>query len=191
MLANGITIGRICLIPAVVGLLLAYAHGGRDGAPDEGLRWAALAVFLLAAASDAVDGYVARHYNQRTGSGALLDPLADKALLVATILTLSFSPWPWRFPLWFPAIVVARDGLSLAGAAVVWRLTGSLRIRPHWSGRAATFLQMCAVCWVLLKIETPHPVWPTALAAAFTVLSGAVYLRAAIRQVVTAPRPGA
>ena len=87
--ANKITIARILLVPVFVVELLNYTGSGR-----EIHRWIALAVFLIAAIGDGVDGFVARRFNQKTEMGALLDPLADKLLLVLglVILTLDNAP---------------------------------------------------------------------------------------------------
>jgi phosphatidylglycerophosphate synthase len=68
--------------------------------------------FLLAAASDGLDGYVARHYNQRSQLGVILDPIADKGLLLSGIITLSITNWSQsdpdygKFPVWFPVLVI-------------------------------------------------------------------------------------
>ena len=80
---------------------------GRD--KEDWQRWTAVAIFVIAAASDGIDGYIARHYNQRSKLGLILDPIADKGLLLAGIITLSFSNWAYEFPLWFPVLVVTRD----------------------------------------------------------------------------------
>jgi phosphatidylglycerophosphate synthase len=73
-LATRITIGRILMIPFFIGALLYYQKSARDGVPEEGYRWAATFIFFLAAVSDAVDGIIARRWNQRSRLGAILDP---------------------------------------------------------------------------------------------------------------------
>ena len=83
--ANKITIGRILLIPVFVLLAIYYGESVRSGQPDDRLRWAAVIVFVVAAGSDALDGYIARRFQQRSRLGVILDPLADKALLVAAL----------------------------------------------------------------------------------------------------------
>ena len=86
--ATRITILRLILVPVFVAFVITY---GSD--PHEEIwRYAALLVFSIAAISDAVDGYLARHWNQSSALGALLDPVADKLLLLAALVSLSFKP---------------------------------------------------------------------------------------------------
>src|SRR5437773_43324 len=85
--ANKITLVRIAMIPVFVALAIYYGESVRRGAPLEWQRFAAILVFLLAAVSDGLDGYVARRYNQRSRLGVILDPIADKGLLLSGIFT--------------------------------------------------------------------------------------------------------
>jgi len=98
-LANQLTITRILLIPVFVFLSISYGQSLDAGAPLEWQRVAAILVFILAAATDGLDGYIARHWNQRSRLGSVLDPIADKGLLLTAIVTLSFSNWNLAFPL--------------------------------------------------------------------------------------------
>lgn len=182
-LATKITIFRILLIPVFIGAAVYYADSVGQKAPDERLRWATVIVFGIAALSDAVDGFIARRYDQRSRIGAILDPLADKLLLLSAILTMTFTTWPQRFPLWFPLLVIFRDVSAIGGAFLVDHFAGSCRITPHWTGKAATFLQMAAVLWIMLDIRWPNLLWPTILAAGFTAFSGFYYLADGIRQI--------
>src|SRR5438067_10364298 len=123
--ANKITIVRILLIPVFVTLALYYGESVQRHDPLEWQRFAAIVVFLLAAVSDGLDGYVARRYNQRSSLGVILDPIADKGLLLSGIITLSISNWSeidpnyGKFPAWFPVLVITRDIVILVGAAVL------------------------------------------------------------------------
>src|SRR5205085_3724939 len=136
--ANKITIVRILLIPVFVTLALYYGESVQRGDPIEWQRFAAIIVFLLAAVSDGLDGYVARRYNQRSALGVILDPIADKGLLLAGIITLSISNWSQsdpdygKFPAWFPVLVITRDAVLLVGATVLYLLIGKLRVKPKW-----------------------------------------------------------
>src|SRR5688572_7802341 len=93
-IATQITVVRILLIPVFIGLAIYYARGAAAGLPNEWLRYGAIAAFVVAAVSDAIDGWVARRFRQESNLGRLLDPLADKLLLVAAVLVLALSSWP-------------------------------------------------------------------------------------------------
>src|SRR6184192_1932092 len=103
------------MIPVFVALAIYYGESVRRGDPLEWQRFSAIIVFLLAAASDGLDGYVARRYNQRSTLGVILDPIADKGLLLSGVITLSISNWNeidpnyGKFPAWFPVLVITRD----------------------------------------------------------------------------------
>ncbi len=180
--ANKITIVRILLIPVFVMLAVYYGDSVGRGERDEWLRLAAILVFLTAAVSDGLDGYVARHYNQRSKLGTILDPIADKGLLLAGLLTLTFSDWGHHFPLWFPVLVITRDVVIVAGSFGLHYLNGEVRVRPRWTGKVATVLQMIALGWVMLQLRVVSPAWPVALAGLFTFISGAGYILDGIRQ---------
>lgn len=173
-LANQITVVRILLIPVFVVFAVYYAASVRALAPEEWLRWAAVAAFVIAAASDGLDGWIARRFNQRSALGVVLDPIADKGLLVTAIITLSLYPWPVSLPIWFPVLVIARDAVILVGCGLLKFFTGDIEVRPSVLGKVATALQMAAVSWVLLQI--PHEQWVVGAAGLFTLLSGLGYI---------------
>ncbi|HEY1052064.1 MAG TPA: CDP-alcohol phosphatidyltransferase family protein [Prosthecobacter sp.] len=179
--ATQITIFRILLIPVFIGLAVYYGESVTSGAANEALRWWTIATFATAALSDALDGYIARAFNQRSRLGAILDPLADKLMLLSAIITLSFTGWRQHFPLWFPILVISRDLASIGGAFLIDYLTGKCVIKPHWTGKVATFAQFAAILWLMLEI--PYLLWATAVAGAFTAISGFINLAAGIRQV--------
>src|SRR4051812_37622651 len=146
--ANKITILRILLIPFFVVEVLYYVKNG-----DEVHRLLAILSFAIAAICDGVDGYIARHYNQRSELGAILDPLADKLLLVSGIVLLSIDHWPYlvTIPLWLTGTVIGRDILLLLGLVVIQITVGKVVVRPRILGKISTFLQMGIVLWILLK----------------------------------------
>jgi CDP-diacylglycerol--glycerol-3-phosphate 3-phosphatidyltransferase len=186
--ANKITIVRILLIPAFVTMAIYYGQSVAAGDPLEWQRFAAIIIFLVAAVSDGLDGYVARHYNQRSALGVILDPIADKGLLLAGIITLSISNWSelspqyGRFPAWFPVVVITRDVVILVGSAVLHLLNGRVQVRPSWTGKVATFLQMAAIAWVMLHLHFFPLIYVVAAAGLFTLVSGMIYVRDGIRQ---------
>ena len=181
--ANKITIVRILLIPVFVLLGVYYGESARHRAPQEWYRLGALLVFLLASVSDGLDGYVARRYNQRSKLGAILDPIADKGLLLAALLTLTFTDWGYQFPLWFPVLVIARDVVVVTGSFGLHYLNGEVHVRPRISGKIATVLQMVAIGWVMLQLDRfVRTDVPVALAGIFTFISWIGYMRDGIRQ---------
>src|SRR3974377_1120453 len=125
--ANKITIARILLIPFFVVEVLYYVRTG-----NEVHRIMALLSFAIAAIFDGVDGYIARRYNQRSELGAILDPLADKLLLVSGIVLLSFDhPNLESIPLWLTVTILGRDVLLLIGLGVIYIMVGKVVVRPR------------------------------------------------------------
>ncbi len=176
--ANQITLFRILLIPLFVAEMAVYFQTGRER------DWVlSLAAFGLAAALDGVDGYVARRFNQRTPLGAVLDPTADKLLLTAAVVLLTFDSRGRlaRIPGWFAATVIGRDVLLSAGVGVVRWARGAVRVRPRLAGKAATAVQMVFVVWILLKGPAISAgCW--GLAAGLSLLAGFQYLGDAVQQ---------
>ena len=186
--ANKITVVRILMIPIFVTLAIYYGQSIQEGNPQDWQRFAAITVFLLAAVSDGLDGYVARRYNQRSTLGGILDPIADKGLLLSGIITLSISNWSTvdihygKFPAWFPVLVITRDAVILFGSAVLHILNGKVRVRPSWTGKVATVLQMAAIAWVMLQFHALPLLYVVVAAGLFTFVSGVIYVRDGVRQ---------
>ena len=186
--ANKITVIRILMIPAFVTMAIYYGQSIQRGAPLEWQRYAAIIIFLLAAVSDGLDGYVARRYNQRSSLGVILDPIADKGLLLSGIITLSITNWSeldpdyGRFPAWFPVLVITRDAVILVGAVVLHLLNGKVRVKPNWTGKVATVMQMIAIAWVMLQFHFLPLIFVVICAGLFTFISGVVYVMDGVRQ---------
>jgi len=186
--ANKITVVRILMIPVFVTLAIYYGESIQEGSPQDWMRFTAITVFLLAAISDGLDGYVARRYNQRSSLGAILDPIADKGLLLSGIITLSISNWSQvdphygKFPAWFPVLVISRDAVILIGSALLHVLNGTMRVRTSWTGKVATVLQMAAIAWVMLQMRIPPLIYIVIAAGVFTLVSGMIYVRDGFRQ---------
>ncbi|MCM8794778.1 MAG: CDP-alcohol phosphatidyltransferase family protein [Candidatus Omnitrophica bacterium] len=174
-LANKLSLFRILLVPAFVFCLLSYGERGADI-----LRYAAVLIFTVAVITDAVDGYIARVEKQATRLGAILDPLADKLLLVSAFLSLSLMrslPDPYRLPAWVPLVVLSRDALIVFGWLLVVLLTGDYQAQPRPSrlGKITTFFQMFTIVSVLLG--WPFSGWVLWVAMVLTALSGIGYIR--------------
>ena len=178
-LPNQITIARILLIPVFVVLAIYYGKSASSGHPDEHLRLATIAVFLTAALSDGIDGWLARRFHLKSRLGAILDPIADKGLMLTAIVTLSVTEWPYELPVWYPVLVIARDVMIVTGCVVIRWLTDHIDVRPSLIGKASTFLQMLTVSVVMLQWRHSEPVgW---ISGAVTLVSGLAYLAQGIR----------
>ncbi len=178
--ASKITITRICLIPVYVALAFYYGYTVEIGTPNESLRWWALGIFVLAASSDGIDGWVARRFNQCSKFGAYIDPIADKALLLSGVITLSLVDWGapgWRLPLWFAVIVILRDCIILGGIKILYVNHRQVQIIPHWTGKITTVAQMFAIGWVMLRVTDISPIYPCFIASVFTIWSSVAYIR--------------
>ncbi|HEY2994930.1 MAG TPA: CDP-diacylglycerol--glycerol-3-phosphate 3-phosphatidyltransferase [Methylomirabilota bacterium] len=163
-LANWLTVLRILLIPVFITLLVYKQRGP------------ALAVFLAAALTDLLDGYVARHRGSQSRLGAFLDPMADKLLLMSSFVTLT---WLRVLPFWIAAVVISRDLILVIGALAIHMAGGRITPRPTRAGKLATFFQ---VVTVFFGVVTPFYGWPAGLkgvmwlAAMFTIGSGLQYI---------------
>ncbi|HRK34307.1 MAG TPA: CDP-diacylglycerol--glycerol-3-phosphate 3-phosphatidyltransferase [Candidatus Hydrogenedentes bacterium] len=177
-LANRITIGRLVLIPVFIVLVMTYTKD------QQWLRYAALAVFAAAAISDAVDGFIARAYNQKTKLGAVLDPLADKLLINLALVFLAVNNHlATPIPPWFPVLILGRDVIIVIGAYLINEYFGPVRARPQISGKLTTLLQMVLIFAVLLELPSRF-IYGTLYVTLFVaVFSFADYLRAGIKQV--------
>ena len=186
--ANKITIFRILLVPFFIVQVLYYADAG-----NEVYRLLAILSFALAAISDGVDGYIARHYQQHSELGKILDPLADKLLLVSGIVLLSLKNEPYldRLPMWLAATIISRDMLLLIGLAVIQYVSGRMTVRPVLIGKAATVLQMTCVLWALLKWNRDWLMIWSISAATCTGISGLIYVVEGIRQLSASPSSSA
>ncbi|MEL7400644.1 MAG: CDP-alcohol phosphatidyltransferase family protein [Pseudomonadota bacterium] len=165
-IANIITLGRIALVPLIVWALLAQSYG-----------WA-FALFLIAGISDAVDGIVARLFNQRSELGQILDPLADKLMMLFVFVSLS---WLGHLPVWLVVIVVGRDIGLVAAAAMGAVLGRNVSIAPLFVSKVTTTLQIVLAAFTLFELAFSFS-WPwidTLLVfavAGFTIASALVYL---------------
>lgn len=170
-LANKLTVIRLLLTPLFVWSILYYR--------EDNLIFASLPliVFLAAVLTDAIDGFIARRYNQATRFGTALDPLADKFLLIVSFITLTFTetiPSHLRIPPWVLIIVLTRDIFILIGASIINMMFEYVEFRPSILGKITTFFQMATVLSVLLRFKYSYVIWTSAVA--FTVLSGIHYL---------------
>jgi len=182
--ANKVTIGRILLVPFFIVTVIYYVKTG-----VELYRWLGISCFAVAAISDGIDGFLARHFNQRSELGAVLDPLADKLLLVSGVVLLSLhnEPYLHPIPIWLTVTILSRDVLLLIGLVVIHFVIGKVKVKPHLIGKGATVLQMAAVLWALFKLHDGTLYWICIGAAALTGISGLIYVFDGMRQLATHP----
>jgi len=183
-LANKITLVRIVLVPFMVVHVHYYAESG-----TEIHRLLAIAAFALAVISDGLDGYIARHYNQRSDLGAVLDPMADKLLLVLSLvaLTVDNRPHLYRLPFWLTAIVLSRDVILTIGLAAIHYTGHKPRVQPGFIGKLASVLVMAVVLWTLLKWDENGMLYVAMAAAACTIISGFQYAMDGLHQIASPP----
>lgn len=178
-LASKITLGRLFCAPVFAVLAVFYGESVKSGEPNETIRWWAIGIFITAAVSDGIDGYIARRFNQRSKFGAFWDPFADKTLLLTGIVFLTFVPWGegWHIPIWFTLLMITRDIIIIVGICILHYVNSHVPIHPHWTGKVCTVTQMVLLGWVMLKIIPFSPLYPTIAATIFTIWSGIEYFR--------------
>lgn len=165
------------VVPFYGALLIKYGYSLLAGTPNEGLRFWACTLFAFASISDAVDGFIARKFNMQSQLGAYLDPFADKVLLLTSIIFMAqYQEGWWQMPLWFLAIVVARDLLIIYGVWLLKSKRKPIYFDAHWVGKWSTGTQIAVVSFYLLQWLTLGYV-AAVLASIFTLWSGVYYFR--------------
>ena len=142
----------------------------------------ALLIFGIAGLTDALDGFIARFWNQQSPLGAYLDPIADKLLLTSAYVMMSFPHLNHgaEIPVWVTVLVIARDVLMVAVALILYLAAGVRRFPPSILGKITTVFQVTAVVIVLFSALLPRlePVaeWILIAVALLTVVSGLNYV---------------
>jgi cardiolipin synthase (CMP-forming) len=173
---NMLTVFRMVLIPVFVSLLFYQRF------------ILALCVFILAGVTDGLDGLLARRFDQRSQLGTILDPIADKLMLVTSFVVLSMrtvfpQPLPAHLPVpfWVTVAVISRDVFILVGAAAINIVTGFRGFRPSLLGKINTTVQIAAIAAIIFAASVPFGTGyylPTIYTTVFVsaVLSGAHYV---------------
>jgi cardiolipin synthase len=164
-LPNALTLIRILLIPLFVILLISKSFHG------------ALITFAIAGITDALDGFLARIWHQRTDLGSYLDPIADKLLLASAFITLAILG---IVPYWLTVIVMSRDILIATGFWVLTMTDHKPTIKPRYTSKVTTVFQILTIIWALLCVlhlgfGSLFPIL-IRLTAFFTILSGIHYI---------------
>lgn len=152
---NRITIVRILLVAPLVICLLRINTGW--------MHWRHLAFTLVVvmAASDALDGFLARRLKEETPLGRFLDPVADKLLIACSVVLLAVDSTAvpgFKLPSWVPVIALGKDVLTLIGFALIYATTGEFFIQPRIWGKACTLVQLTLIAFCLVASDSPVPV---------------------------------
>jgi cardiolipin synthase len=136
-ISTAFTIARMLLTPIIVFAMISS-------------NWAiAFWLFLAAAATDVIDGFLARMLQEQTLLGAYLDPVADKLLVLSCFTTLAFVQSPlFGIPLWFVLTVLCKELILIGGFAIVYMSKGHLRIKPTLLGKVTTCIQIGFIVWL-------------------------------------------
>ena len=141
--ANIITVVRLLFTPIIIWLIFSSYY------------YLGLIFFVLSGLSDALDGFIAKQFNQRTILGSYLDPVADKTLIVSSILALGYMG---AIPSWLIILIVSRD-LAILGAVIIsWLVERSLKIEPIISSKINTFLQIFYIGLILLNLSSKEEI---------------------------------
>ncbi len=172
---NIITLGRILLVPVIV---WAIASGQMK---------IAFVLFVVAGVSYAVDGFLAKRFNMASELGALLDPLADKALLVSIYVALGI--WG-EIPLWIVILVVSRDIMIVAAVIVSWLFGKPIPMKPLMVSKLNTVAQVAHAAFVLAALgfkfpQTPYNYILMGFVTVFTLVSVSLYLVEWVRHMST------
>ena len=165
-LPNCITLGRLFTVPVAIYLLMQSAY------------LASFLLFVLAGVSDALDGYIAKRFNRVTQLGAILDPIADKALLVGVYVTLGMQDY---LPNWLVVFVVFRDVMIIGGVILLFLFRLEVRMRPLVISKINTAAQIGLAAVVLAELGLRFDLSPldgilVYGVAATTAVSGASYI---------------
>jgi cardiolipin synthase len=172
---NIITLGRIILVPFIV---WAIASNQME---------IAFAIFIVAGVSDAVDGFLAKRFNMASELGALLDPLADKALLVSIYVALGI--WD-AVPRWLVILVVSRDIMIVSAVIVSWLLGKPIPMKPLMVSKLNTVAQVGFAALVLAALgfgfkSSPYDLILMGFVTVFTLVSVSLYLVEWVRHMST------
>ena len=168
-MADLVTTCRILLVPVFVISMVYYVPGGSPA------HFFPAAVFLIACASDALDGYLARLRNESTALGQMLDPIADKLLLSSGFLCLLLCPHgALKPPAWVVILVLSRDFLLVGGVAVLYLTGREVEIKPSRLGKWAAFSQMITIGLLMLQVDAAVIAWRVTVV--LTLASGFFYL---------------
>ena len=191
--ANRVTVIRILLIIPFVIFLLKLRDPSLEDLARNLTRYGAVAIFILMAISDGLDGWLARRNGEVTRLGSFLDPMADKLLVMSACILLSMEAIAgaeFTLPPTVVVLIIGKDVLLLLGFIIVYFMTLEVRITPIFIGKIGTVFQLSMITAILIAPEVNRFVsWIWFLrflwwgAAGIAVLSTVVYIRNGIRYI--------
>ncbi|MFO8165922.1 MAG: CDP-alcohol phosphatidyltransferase family protein [Thermodesulfobacteriota bacterium] len=162
---NLLTVLRVLLVP----IFIIYIINDR--------AMGSLIIFLIASISDALDGFIARIFHQKSDLGAHLDPLADKILLISAYITLAVLK---MIPPWLAILIISRDVIILLGVLVLYINRRPVKVHPSLLSKSTTCLQIGTILMILssgyISIE-PIKIYAFWFTAGLTIASGLQYIR--------------
>ncbi|MCD6583389.1 MAG: CDP-alcohol phosphatidyltransferase family protein [Candidatus Omnitrophica bacterium] len=177
--ANKVSLSRILTIPFFIASLIYYARNPQYYQ----LKWLALSIFFFAMLTDFADGIIARIKREKTSLGKVLDPLADKLLLLNGFTWLyalrESLPLQYKLPLSVVLIIISRDLIILLGIVVLFFLKIEISITPNIWGKLTTFFQMATILSILLELRISNYIG--ILACVFTLISGYLYIKRGVK----------
>ncbi|MBF0621655.1 MAG: CDP-diacylglycerol--glycerol-3-phosphate 3-phosphatidyltransferase [Magnetococcales bacterium] len=164
-LPNTLTLFRIILVPVFLWYVMEHNHQ------------VAFWLFVVAGVTDGVDGFIARRFNQMTALGAILDPLADKVLIISGFLVLGMLEY---LPYWLVLLIVGRELVVFTGALAIRVIDPDSSLKPTGIGKLNTLLQISLLAVVLGSSIVTLPGWLVSvliiMVVCTTILSGLIYL---------------
>lgn len=178
-LPNFITIARFVMVPLIIMVMI------------NGDMLTAFVLFVLAGISDGLDGFIARHFNQKSELGAWLDPIADKFLLVSVFIMLG---WLGVLPNWLVILAVSRDAMIIAAVVLSSLLDNPVEMRPLLVSKANTMMQIILLVIVLADLAGLARLdciigWMVYAVAVLTIASASAYLVTWLRHMAGEDQP--
>jgi cardiolipin synthase len=178
-LPNFITVARFVMVPLIILAMI------------DGEMLAAFLLFMLAGISDGLDGFIARHFNQRSELGSWLDPVADKFLLVSVFIMLG---WLGELPSWLVIFAVSRDALIVGAVVLSSLLDNPVEMRPLLVSKANTMFQIVLLILVLADLAGLAQLdsvvgWMIYAVAGLTIASASAYLVTWLRHMAGVNQP--
>ena len=170
---NYLTIGRIIIVPFfVVTFFLPGFYG--DIIP--------FTLFVIASFTDFLDGLLARMFKEESKLGELLDPIADKTLLLSAPITLTFIDCGNALPIFYTTLILSRELIQISGAIAIGAILGDIKVKHPWTGKFSTFMQVILIYSAFIVPSETVILYLAFIGGFFTFSSAALYIYAGLSQ---------